>query len=175
MSSSSLPEVWLRGPVPGVDAALQPVAHALMQAREDLTRAVAGLAPAELWATPGGAASVGFHLRHIAGSIDRLLTYARAASLDDAQRAALAAERRPGDPPEGVESLLAGVNRAIDGAVEQVRHTAPATLDAPRPVGRAALPSTVRGLLFHAAEHAQRHVGQVIVTAKVVRAAGVHP
>jgi hypothetical protein len=173
MTTPSLPEFWLRGPVPGIDPALQPVAHALLQAREDLTRATAGLGPAELWVTPGGAASVGFHLRHIAGSIDRLLTYARGAPLDEAQRAALAAEGRPGDPPEGLESLLAGVNRAIDRALEQVRATVPDTLDAPRLVGRSALPSTVRGLLFHAAEHAQRHVGQVVATAKVVRAPGV--
>ena len=173
MSTPSLPEVWLRGPVHGIDAALQPVAHALLQAREDLARATAGLGPAELWATPGGAASIGFHLRHIAGSIDRLLTYARGAALDDAQRAALAGEGRPGEPPEELDTLIAGVNRSIDRALEQVRATAPATLDAARTVGRSALPSTVRGLLFHAAEHAQRHVGQVITTTKVVRASGV--
>ena len=170
MTTPSLPEVWLRGPVPGIGAELQPVVHALLQAREDLTRAVEGLTPAQLWARPGGAASVGFHLRHIAGSTDRLLTYARGAPLDAAQRAALAGEGVPGNAPETAESLLERVNRAIDRAIEQVRVTSPDTLDAPRGVGRSALPSTVRGLLFHAAEHAQRHVGQVVVTAKVVRA-----
>jgi uncharacterized damage-inducible protein DinB len=170
MTTPPLPEPWLRGPVPGVEPALQPVAHALLQAREDLARAAAQLSPEELWARPGGAASVGFHLRHIAGSLDRLLAYARGASLSRTQLAALAAEGAPGDPPAEAEPLLTGAHEAIDRALAQVRATPPETLDEPRGVGRAALPSTVRGLLFHAAEHTQRHVGAVIATAKAVRA-----
>ncbi|HEX5830091.1 MAG TPA: DinB family protein, partial [Gemmatimonadaceae bacterium] len=101
------PEPWLRGPVPGVPDELQPAAHALLQAREDLPRAAAGLAPTELWMRPGGAASVGFHLRHLAGSLDRLFTYARGESLSPAQLAALAAEQSPGDPPPDAATLLA--------------------------------------------------------------------
>src|SRR5690606_4956297 len=90
---SPLPEIWLRGPVPGVAPALQPVAHALLQAREDVGRLALPLTPEELWQMPGGAASIGFHLRHMAGSLDRLLTYARGEALTEAQRAALAVEK----------------------------------------------------------------------------------
>ena len=36
-------------------------------------------------------------------------------------------------------------------------------------VGRKRIPSNVLGLLFHAAEHMQRHTGQLLVTAKVLR------
>src|SRR5919202_4765509 len=106
MASTTAPEAWLRGPIAGVDPVLLPAAHALVQAREDLERAAGPLTPDELWRTPGGAASVGFHLRHIAGSIDRLLTYAAGRALDDRQRAVLAAEGRPGDPPADAASLV---------------------------------------------------------------------
>jgi uncharacterized damage-inducible protein DinB len=129
---------------------------------------VAGLDADQLWARPGGAASVGFHLRHIPGALDRLLTYARGEALTDEQRSAARAEeaRAEGDLP----SLLDGARRGIEKALSQIRATPrDALLDA-RPVGRAGLPSTVIGLIFHAAEHTQRHTGQVIATAKAVRA-----
>ena len=163
-----MPEAWLRGPLAGVDPLLMPAAHALVQAREDVERAADDLAPEELWAMPGGAASVGFHLRHIAGSIDRLLTYARGAQLDDRQKAALAAEGAPGDPPADAPALIREAAAAIDRALDALRRTDPRTLHEPRAVGRAALPTTVFGLLFHVAEHTQRHTGQVITTAKIV-------
>lgn len=164
------PEAWLRGPIPGVDPYLMPAAHALVQSSEDLERAAAPLTPAELWATPGGAASVGFHLRHVAGSIDRLLTYARGGALDDAQRAVLAAEGLAGTPPAEAPELIRGALRAIEGALDTLRATPREALLEPRKVGRAGLPSTVLGLLVHVAEHTQRHTGQVITTAKIVRA-----
>jgi uncharacterized damage-inducible protein DinB len=163
-------EAWLSGPVADVDPLLQPVAHALVQAGEDVPQAVAGLTPEQLWARPGGAASVGFHLMHLAGSLDRLLTYARGTTLDDAQRQALAAERAAAGPEPRMEELLAGLARAIESALRQVRETPGGTLLEPRAVGRAGSPTTVLGLLFHAAEHATRHAGQVITTAKIVRA-----
>jgi uncharacterized damage-inducible protein DinB len=160
------PEPWLRGPLPDVDPYLMPAAHALVQSGEDLARAVEGLDAQALWARPGGAASVGFHLRHIPGALDRLLTYARGEVLNDAQRAAAKAEAQDeGD----VASLLAGVRAGIERALGQIRATSREALLDPRPVGRAGLPSTVLGLIFHAAEHTQRHTGQVIATAKVVR------
>lgn len=168
--SGTRAEVWLRGPVEGVPAALQPAAHAILQAREELHRAVDGLDDALLWARPGGAAAVGFHLRHVAGVVDRLLTYAEGRALDDAQRAALATE---GEPGETAATLLALVDAAVDRAVAAYRAADPSTLHAPRAVGRAGLPSTVLGLLFHAAEHAQRHAGQAGTTATVVR--GLYP
>lgn len=163
------PEAWLRGPIGGIDPHLMPAAHALVQCREELTAAVRDLTKDQLWARPGGAASVGFHLRHVAGSLDRLLTYARGQALTDDQRRAAGAEGAPGEDPDPT-ALLAGVTAAVDAALAQLRATDPATLLDPRAVGRAGLPSTVLGLVFHAAEHAQRHTGQVIATSKVVRA-----
>jgi uncharacterized damage-inducible protein DinB len=162
-------EAWLSGPVSGIDPHLMPVAHALLQARSDLAEATQDLTAEQLWARPGGAASVGFHLRHIPGSIDRLLTYARDEALTEEQRSAAAAEGAVG-PEQDARPLLTAVSAAIDVALAQLRHTAPEILLEPRAVGRARLPSTVLGLLVHVAEHTQRHTGQVIATAKVVRA-----
>jgi uncharacterized damage-inducible protein DinB len=161
------PEPWLRGPVEGIEPWLQPVAHALLQVREEVTRAVSGLDREALLARPGGAASLAFHLRHIPGSIDRLMTYAGGASLDEAQKAALAAEKE--ETADDPEALVEAFERALSAALERLRRFPAASLLEPRAVGRAGLPSTVLGLLFHAAEHAQRHTGQVIVTAKLVR------
>ncbi len=161
----SEPEVWLRGPLPDYVDELQPVAHSLLQVREELER-VASLTPAQLWARPGGAASIGFHLRHLAGSLDRLLTYASEKPLSAAQYEFLAGEGREDDQP--AEALVRLAHAAIDRALTHVRTTPLCTLDEARAVGRDRLPSTVLGLLFHAAEHAQRHSAQIITTAKIV-------
>jgi DinB superfamily len=158
----------LRGPVPGIDPWLQPAAHALVQAGEELS-AAEGLTTEQLWARPGGAASVGFHLRHIAGSIDRLLTYARAGKLGPRQLEVLAAEGQPGSPPASAATLVSEARGAIEGALGALRGTSTATLLEPRTVGRQGMPTTVLGLLFHVGEHTQRHAAQVITTAKVVR------
>lgn len=165
------PEVWLRGPVEGVPRPLQPVAHSLLQVGEELRAAVADLGERELWLRPGGAAAIGFHLLHLAGSTDRLFTYARGEELSAGQRGALAAEREP--PLESAAALLGRVDAVIGAALDQLRATDPATLADGRAVGRARLPSTVGGLLFHAAEHAQRHAGQVVTTARIVRGLGL--
>ena len=164
-------EAWQRGPVPGYDPWLMPVVHALIQVREDLDQLVATVPPELVWRRPGGAASIGFHVRHAGGALDRLFTYARGETLSDAQRAALRVEGEPGDPPATLASLVAGVDRIIDGALEQLRSTSPSALNEPRAIGRAALPTTVLGLLVHAAEHSTRHVGQAITTALVQRLA----
>jgi uncharacterized damage-inducible protein DinB len=163
------PEAWLSGPVEGVDGYLQPAAHALLQSRDDIARAAEGLGASLLWVRPGGAASVGFHLKHIAGSIDRLLAYARGESLTEAQVAVARAEQVPGGEPDAAP-LIALAQAAIDVALAQLRATPRAALLEARGVGRAQLPTTVLGLLFHVAEHTQRHTGQLIATAKVVRA-----
>lgn len=163
----SQPEFWMRGvQVEGIGPGLQPVAHALLQALEDVERAAAGLSVDELWMKPGGAASAGFHLRHLAGSLDRLTTYARGEQLTEAQLAALRAEQEPG---ASAGELITHVRATIERALDQLRATPDATLDEPREVGRARLPSSVRGLLYHAGEHTARHVGQAITTAKIVR------
>ena len=166
------PEPWLRGPVAGVPAEWQPAVHALLQAREDLERVVEPLGERELWETPGGAASVGFHVVHLAGSLDRLLTYARGEALDERQLAALAAERAlPGQGPSDAAGVLALARNVLDQSVRQIAATPVATAQDARRVGRAGLPSTVWGLVFHAAEHTQRHVGQAITTARIVASA----
>jgi uncharacterized damage-inducible protein DinB len=166
------PEVWLRGPVPGVPPELMPVVHSLLQVREELQALAPSLSPEQLWARPGGAASVGFHVMHLAGSLERLLTYARGEGLNERQRAALEAENSPAPATDAAVVFRLALD-AIDEAIEQVRATPVEILGEDRPVGRAALPSTVRGLLFHAAEHAQRHAGQMITTVRIV--AGVVP
>ena len=162
------PEVWLRGALPDVPPLLQPVAHSLLQSRDEVRATLPDLTPAQLWARPGGVASVGFHARHAAGSIDRLLTYARGEPLSAAQLASLAAEGEPDVDTDAAARLVAMFDATIERALLQVRTTDASTLLEPRRVGRAGLPSTVLGLLFHAAEHTQRHVGQLTTTARVV-------
>ncbi len=168
----SQPEPWLRGPVPNVPPLLQPVAHALLQALDDVRRVVTPLSAEALWAKPGGAASTGFHVRHAGGSLDRLFTYARGEMLSASQLAALKRETSPEEQGNAnAQELVAAFEAQIERALAQLRGTREETLTDRREVGRARLPSTVLGLLFHAAEHTQRHVGQTITTARVVGAA----
>jgi len=163
-------ELWLSGPVEGVNPLLMPAAHALLQTMADVEQATANLSVEQLWQKPGTAAPVGFHLKHLAGSTDRLLTYARGERLNDAQKAVLADENSAGTPLTDAASLLATLRATIDAAIGQLRATDPATLTETRQVGRSAS-STVLGLIFHAAEHAQRHAGQVVTTVKIIRPA----
>lgn len=162
-------ESWLRGPVDGVPALLQPVAHALVQARDEVGTLAQELPPDALWLRPGGAASAGFHLRHLDGVLDRMLTYARSQPLSDAQLAALAAEAKA-DPSATPDSLADAFRQRVDQALDQLRRTDPDALTQARTVGRDRLPSTLIGLLVHAAEHTTRHVGQLLVTVRVVAA-----
>ena len=161
--------MWLRGPVEGYPAELQPAVHALLQAVEDVEAAVTPLSPDQIWATPGGAASVGFHARHLAGALDRLYSYARGQALSDAQIAYMKAEGVPGDPPADAAALVNIVRTGVNAALGQLRATPVSELAQPRAVGRKQLPTTVLGLLFHGAEHCTRHAGQIITTAKIVR------
>ena len=164
-------EVWLRGPLPAVPPLLQPVAHALLQAREELTAALRAFPPALLNARPAGVASVGFHLQHLAGVLDRLLTYARGEALSTAQLADLAAETTPLTPtPETLAQMVRRFDAQVDAALAQLSSTPESALTEARAVGRARLPSTVLGLLVHAAEHTSRHLGQLLVTARVAQA-----
>ena len=163
-------EWWQRGPVDGVPAVLQPVAHILLQVRESVDELVQGLSDVEWNARPAGVASSAFHVRHMAGVIDRLFTYARGETLSSEQFVAMRAESEPlsaDDAPAALGALLA----PVDAAVAELKTIDVATLGDFRPVGRARLPSTVIGCLVHGAEHAMRHVGQLSVTARVVRSA----
>ena len=168
MTAPQETEAWQRGPVPGFDLLVMPVVHALIQAQEDLQRLVAMVPAEHVWQRPGGAASIAFHVSHTGGALDRLFTYARGEGLSDAQRAAARAEGKPGDTPATLPALVAEVNETIERAFDQLRGTKAESLLDERKVGRAGLPSNVLGLLFHAAEHCTRHVGQAISTAKIL-------
>jgi len=179
-------EYWLRGPIPGLAPLLQPIGHALLQAREEVAVLMDGFPPALCWDRPAGVASPGFHLQHLTGVLDRLFTYARGETLSGRQLEYLAGEGRPGsrgrgasnrvdagdgaDAPGGtsIPELVGIFQRQVDRALEQLAVTPESSLSESRGVGRAQIPSTVGGLLFHAAEHIQRHTGQLIVTAKVL-------
>jgi len=162
------PEVWMRGSVPGYPPLLQPVAHSLLQCVEEVHAHLPNLSAEQLWERPNGAAAIGYHVRHAVGSLDRLLTYARGEMLSPAQLAALKAEGEPDMHADAAGRLAEHFAQAVERALEQVGNTAESSLLEPRGVGRAQLPSTVIGLLFHAAEHTQRHVGQMVTTIKVV-------
>lgn len=169
-STATHPETWMRGPIEGIDPMLMPVAHALLQAREELERIAMEIPSDHVWLRPGGAASIGFHVRHLGAALDRLFTYARGERLSDGQKAAFRAEGEPGDPPAALPDLVNDAAAQIDRAMDQLRHTTRDQLLEFRGVGRAQLPSNVLGLLFHAAEHSTRHAGQLITTAKILAA-----
>jgi len=164
-------EYWLRGSITGVAPLLQPVAHALLQARVEVNVLLVGFPDALLWERPGGVASPGFHLQHLAGVLDRLLTYARDHALGPHQLQDLEGEGAPRPGQATVAELLNRFNIQIDKSLDQISQTAEAELLLSRPVGRAGIPSNVLGLLFHAAEHTQRHTGQLLVTVRVLIAA----
>ena len=155
----------MRGPIPGVDPLVAPALYSFQQAREDLARYAEGLTFEQIWATPHGFGSVGFHLRHIAGSTGRLITYLQGDALSQAQMEALAAEKDLAGA--GRDELLAQLDQAFRAAEAVVRSIDRSTLASPRAVGRKGLPTTVIGLLTHIAEHTQRHVGQAIAAAKL--------
>jgi uncharacterized damage-inducible protein DinB len=147
---------------------LAPVLCSFQQAREDLSKYLEGLSFEQIWAAPHGFGSVGFHVRHIAGSVSRLTTYLQGSALTEAQMAELAREKSP--EGMGREELLSLLDRAFRAAEAVIRRLDPAKLAEPRAVGRQRLPTTVIGLLVHIAEHTQRHVGQAISAAKWARA-----
>ncbi|PWS33163.1 DinB family protein [Pedobacter paludis] len=162
-------EVWQRGPLPNIIPVLQPVAHALLQAREEINEYLDGFPVELLWIKVARMASVGFHLQHLSGVLDRVFTYARSESLTEFQFEQLREEGT--DSVEGftVGQLVKRFDLQVDLALEQIKNTDEATLADFRGIRRAGLPSTVIGLLFHAAEHTMRHVGQLMVTAAVVK------
>ena len=161
-------EWWQRGPVDGVPAMLQPVAHIVGQIGESVHELVDGLSEAQWNARPAGVASSAFHVRHITGVLDRLFTYARGDGLSEAQFIALRSE---GDAVAlgDVASLMGAFDAQVDVAMAALRATDPSKLGDYRSVGRAKLPSTVIGCLVHGAEHGMRHVGQLSVTVRLVR------
>jgi hypothetical protein len=147
---------------------LQPLAYALIQAREDVEAALAGVSNDVLWQRQHGAASAGFHALHLAGALDRLFTYARGEALTDAQKTAARAEGQD-NSSMAAGALLEIVGAAIDLAMAQLRATDANTLLDERRIGRAGLPATVMGALVHGAEHTARHAGQCVTTIKMLK------
>ena len=172
MSISPAPytEPWLRGTHTDVPAAGRAVLHALELALDDLTKWTAGLTDAEVHAQPLGLTPIAFHLRHIARSTDRILTYAEGEQLSAEQLASLKSEQSGEGKQETLAELLAEVEMAFTDAVERIRVLATANFDTPRFVGRKLLPTSIGGAMIHVADHTQRHVGQVVTTAKVLKA-----
>ena len=150
----------MRGPIEGIAPLLMPVAHALIQARDELERLALHVPEEHVWLRPGGA--------HLGAALDRLFTYARGERLNEAQKEAFRSEAEPGTPPASLAGLVSEASAHIDRALDQLRRTSSDQLLEHRGVGRAQLPSNVLGLLFHAAEHSTRHTGQLITTAKIL-------
>jgi len=164
-----LPEFWLRGPIENIPSLLQPVAHALSQAREEVNEVMKDFPNELLWIKPAGAASAGFHLQHLSGVIDRLFTYAKGTLLSEEQLTALKAEGNPQQTTSTAAGLVNAFSLQVDKALRELQQFDKSKLMEHRGVGRAQLPSTAMGLLFHAAEHTMRHLGQLIVTVRVVK------
>jgi uncharacterized damage-inducible protein DinB len=160
-------EFWLRGPIDGVLPELQPAAHAILQAQLEVQQALKDFPDSLLWQRPAGVASVAFHLQHLAGVLDRLFTYARGEQLSAAQLDALQKEGKE-DSSVKVADLLDQLNKQVEKAIEQLKSTDANSVFETRGVGRKQIPSNVLGLLFHAAEHTQRHTGQLLVTVRTI-------
>lgn len=165
--AEALPEVWLRGPIEGIPSLLQPIAHALLQAVEEINDLLKDFPDGLLWERPAGLASPGFHLLHMRGVLDRLCTYARGEQLTGEQLAYLKAESEP--QQTSVKELISKLEESVQATLQQLKATNESSLTDVRTVGRKALPSTVQGLLFHAAEHTMRHLGQLLVTVRVLK------
>lgn len=161
-------EPWLRGTLGEFDAVRRQVLHALELTGEDAERWCASLTDQQMNATPFHLPSVAFHLRHIARSLDRLLTYADGKELAQDQLSSLRMEHSYASTAEVLAELREGLRVARD-RVESLR---PERFQEPRAVGRERLPATVGGLLVHCAEHSQRHAGQAITTSKLVSGMG---
>ncbi len=168
MENKTLPEYWLRGPVEGIVPLLQPVAHALLQAQDEINEMMQDFPDTKLWQDVAGKASVGFHLMHIAGVQDRLLSYAKAQQLSELQMTYLRSEGKE-TPGTDKSHLLDVLNRQFDATLQTLGRFGTEEMTAFRGVGRKSLPSTVLGLLFHLAEHTMRHTGQLLVTQAVLR------
>lgn len=163
--AEAVPEPWLRGPLVDIHPLLQPVFFSFAQVREDLKTHAAGLDASQVWCRLAGV-SLGFHLKHLAGSVDRLTTYLMGDQLSDEQQQALRAESAGN---EDANALLAAVDDSLHRSEKRLRALNPGDIYAARFVGRKRLPTTVIGLLVHLSEHTQRHLGQAITTAKLLR------
>ena len=163
-----LPEHWLRGPVQNIILPLQPVAHALLQAQDEINEMMIDFPPQLLWEYVAAKASVGFHLQHIAGVQDRLFTYAENNPLSDQQMMELKSEGKRNEETSPA-ILLEKLNAQFNESIRRLSLFTEEITWQERKVGRKQLPSTVHGLLFHSAEHTMRHTGQLLVTIAVLK------
>jgi hypothetical protein len=168
MAINNKPEVWLRGPLNNIPALLQPVAHALLQAREELNELMNNFPDVLLWNKVADMASPGFHLQHMAGVLNRLFTYANGEVLTAYQLNYLTKEGVASESIRSVD-LVQRFNLQIDSSIQQLSEIDEKVLTEVREVGRSKLPSTVLGLYVHSAEHTMRHLGQLLVTVKVLK------
>lgn len=162
------PDVWLRGPVAQVPGMLQPAAHALLQAVEDVDRVVAGVSREDLWRRPSPAASLGFHLKHLSGSTERLMSYGMGRAISAAEREWLALEPVDGAPEGDAAALGLRLWTVVQNAINEMAGYPASRLTEARVIGRAQLPTSAIGCFFHAGEHASRHAGQLITTARLL-------
>ena len=162
-------EVWQRGPVENIPALLQPVAHALLQAKEELYGMMHNFPEALLWERPGGVASPAFHLQHLTGVLDRLFTYAKELALTDEQLYSLSIEGNKEKCPFTLSTMLELFQKQVDLSLNELSNTDSDTLTHKREVGRHKIPTTLIGLYVHAAEHTMRHIGQLFVTVRLIQ------
>ena len=163
-------EVWQRGPVENIPALLQPVAHAFLQAKEELDEMMLNFPEDLLWERPGGVASPAFHLQHLTGVLDRLFTYAKEQALTAEQLYSLSIEGNKEKCAMNLSTLLELFHKQVDLSLDELSKTNIDTLTDKREIGRQKIPTTLIGLYFHAAEHTMRHIGQLLVTVRVVQA-----
>lgn len=162
------PEVWQRGPLEGIPALLQPIAHALLQAVEEVEELTNNFPEDLMWKRPAGVASTAFHLQHLTGVLDRLFTYSKEQSLSEIQLHALSIEGDQAGTRYTLHELVQLFNKQVDIAVEELKAVDTKTLIHRRTIGRKKIPTTLIGLYVHAAEHTMRHVGQLHVTIKIL-------
>jgi len=162
-------EFWLRGPLEGIPILLNPIAACFLQVQAELREMLKDFPEEKLWVNPLGIASVGFHLNHLKGVMNRLFTYARGESLSVEQLSFLTLEENPTGERIELEQLLHDFDEEVKKSMDQLKNENIDTLSLERKVGRKGLPSTVMGLYIHSAEHSMRHLGQILVTVKMVK------
>jgi hypothetical protein len=165
-------EVWQRGPIEGMPGLLQPVAHALLQAREEVHTIMNNFPESLLWSRPANVASPAFHLQHLTGVVDRLFTYARKETLTEAQLHSLSIEGKQAETPSTMAQLIDNFDKQVELAINELKEVNVNTLTDVRGVGRKQIPTTLIGLYVHAAEHSMRHIGQLLVTTRILKDAG---
>jgi len=162
-------EVWQRGPLENMPILLQPIAHALLQAQEEVNEMMIGFPENLLWKKPFGVASPAFHLQHLTGVLDRLFTYAKKQPLSSQQLERLSIEGNQTQTSSSMTELIDLFNKQVDISIHELRNIKTDTITETRTIGRKLIPTTLIGLYVHAAEHTMRHTGQLLVTITILK------